>query len=153
MQDIWNKAGKWCKHRLVWFIYFWFVVQCTVYCGCVDEGDLLAENKGKVVFSLLLVSQVFEAQPLQEADQTLIIYGELCPWQRNKDHTQDIVIIGLSWEYVQLKACFEPILSDAQLLKISSWFHILGVLSSLACASSRVFSMPSVRSLCLPMTV
>ena len=41
------------------------------------EGDLLAENKSKVVLSLLLVSQVFETQPLQEAEQTLIIYGEL----------------------------------------------------------------------------
>lgn len=45
----------------------------------ISEQHLLAENKGKVVFSLLMVPQVFETQSLQEAQQTLIIYRELSP--------------------------------------------------------------------------
>lgn len=44
----------------------------------LEKRCLLAQNEGKVVFSLLVVSQVFETQSLQEAQQTLIIYGELC---------------------------------------------------------------------------
>ncbi len=46
---------------------------------CFTERDLLAEDKGKVVFGLLSVPQVFETQSLQEAQQTLIIYCELSP--------------------------------------------------------------------------
>lgn len=45
----------------------------------ISEQGLLAENKGKVVFGLLLMPQVFETQSLQEAQQTLIVYRELSP--------------------------------------------------------------------------
>ena len=37
--------------------------------------------------------------------------------------------------------------------KIQKGFYLLGLLSSVACASSSVFSIASVRSLCFPMTV
>lgn len=43
----------------------------------LEERVLLAEDEGKVVLCLLIVTQVFETQSLQEAQQTLIIYGEL----------------------------------------------------------------------------
>lgn len=47
---------------------------------CVHEcGRSLAEDKSKVVFSLLVVPQVFETQSFQEAQQTLIVYCELSP--------------------------------------------------------------------------
>lgn len=45
---------------------------------CIKRG-LLAKDKGKVVFGLLLVPKVLETQSLQEAQQALIIYGELSP--------------------------------------------------------------------------
>lgn len=48
---------------------------------CIRERGLLAEDEGKVVFRLLSMPQVFETESLQEAQQTLIIYGELSPWQ------------------------------------------------------------------------
>lgn len=46
---------------------------------CIRERGLLAEDEGKVVFRLLSMPQVFETESLQEAQQTLIIYGELSP--------------------------------------------------------------------------
>lgn len=45
----------------------------------ISERGLLAEDEGKVVFGLLSMPQVFETESLQEAQQTLIIYGELSP--------------------------------------------------------------------------
>lgn len=52
---------------------------------CVHEcGRSLAEDKSKVVFSLLVVPQVFETQSFQEAQQTLIVYCELSPWKTHK---------------------------------------------------------------------
>lgn len=57
----------------------WFNM-CIQYMSVhITEQGLLAEDKGKVVFSLLLMSQVFETESLQEAQQTLIIYRELSP--------------------------------------------------------------------------
>lgn len=59
-------------HVLVYYVYTAQLVHIT-------EQGLLAEDKGKVVFGLLLTSQVFETQSLQQAQQTLVIYRELSP--------------------------------------------------------------------------
>lgn len=47
--------------------------------GLCASADLLAEHEGEVVLSLLMMSEVFETQSLQEAQQTLIIYRKLIP--------------------------------------------------------------------------
>lgn len=55
-------------------------VVCARTVGALRTSmDLLAEHKGEVVLSLLLMAQVFETQSLQEAQQTLIIYRKLIP--------------------------------------------------------------------------
>lgn len=51
---------------------------------CDSERDLLAEDEGKVVFSFFFVSQLFKTEPLQKAQQTLIIDRVLCPYGQNK---------------------------------------------------------------------
>ena len=40
----------------------------------------LAKDQGEVGLSLLLVSQVLQTQTLKQAHQTLVVYGELCPF-------------------------------------------------------------------------
>lgn len=52
-------------------------------------SSLLAEHEGKVVFRLLLVPQVFEAESLQETQQTLIVYGEIGSWHIHGTHNTD----------------------------------------------------------------
>lgn len=61
-----------------------FLLFCLIMCivcmsVCIIKTGLLAEDKGKVVFGLLLVPKVFETQSFQEAQQALIVYGKLSP--------------------------------------------------------------------------
>lgn len=61
------------------FLLFCLTMYILHMSVCITKRGLLAEDKSKVVFGLLLVPQVFETQSLQEAQQALIIYGELSP--------------------------------------------------------------------------
>lgn len=57
----------------------WFNISIQNMHGHIIDQALLAEDKGEVVFSLLMMPQMFETQPLQEAQETLIICREISP--------------------------------------------------------------------------
>lgn len=57
------------------------LVQILHLSGHIGECGLLAEDECEIVFGLLLMPQVFETESFQEAQQTLVVYGELSPCQ------------------------------------------------------------------------
>lgn len=155
----------------------WLCVRARTVGGLCASADLLAEHEGEVVLSLLMMSEVFETQSLQEAQQTLIIYRKLIPCQKQQDSQdltkqlrRDIKAVYISQiqslqrgEYLcQLFFHINIYINiyiyvidryNKSFQSLQSNFFILWLLSSFSWVSSSVFNIPSVKSLCLPITV
>lgn len=79
-------------------------IHINVICCEAKEQDWLAEDEGEVMFSFLLVTQVFETEPFKQTNHTLVICGELRPW--GQTHRDIYVRKKVNCEYIDC-VCIE----------------------------------------------